>query len=262
MTSSAHINRRWQRQVRQRFDRAAAHYAALAQAQQRSADDLLMVLSQQSLSKPAVLADLGCGTGFMLNALLAQSAQPLAQVLAIDISEAMLSSPDLLQPPLSRICADVLDLPLASASVDVVLSNFALHWSLQPQAVMHELARVLSSQGLAVLAIPVVGSLPGRLVSAQQGEPLQTVARWQMAVEHAGLVIQQQQRLDYVDYFADADAWLMAVRTMGVTARSSGPTGLRGAHYLQALKARLEQERQPEGIPLTYQVWQSVLRAN
>jgi len=262
MTSSAHINLRWQRKVRQRFERAAGQYHDLAQAQHRSADDLLALLSQQLLSDPIRLADIGCGTGYLLQQLVALDRAAIKTHIAIDISPAMLASADLLHQRITRLCADLLALPIRSNSLDVVISNFALHWSLQPQAAMQELARVLQADGLAILAVPVQGSLPGRLVEAQQGEPLQAVARWHAAAELAGFHISHQQQLQYVDFFADADTWLSAVRQMGVTARDQAANHLRGASYLNALKSRLEQERQAQGIPLRYQVWQCVLRAN
>lgn len=262
MTSSAHINLRWQRKVKQRFDRAAGQYHDLAQAQHRSADDLLALLSQQSLSGLTRLADIGCGTGYLLQQLVASNNAEITSHIAIDISPAMLTSAGLLHQCITRLCADALALPIRSNSLDVVISNFALHWSLQPQAAMQELARVLQVDGLAILAVPVQGSLPGRLAEAQQGEPLQAVARWQTAAELAGFSISHQQQLQYVDFFPDADAWLSAVRHMGVTARDQAANHLRGASYLNALKSRLEQERKAQGIPLRYQVWQCVLRAN
>lgn len=262
MTSSAHINLRWQRKVRQRFDRAAGHYHDLAQAQHRSADDLLALLSQQSLSDPTRLADIGCGTGYLLQQLVASNNAAITSHIAIDISLAMLTSAGLLHQCITRLCADALALPIRSNSLDVVISNFALHWSLQPQAVMQELRRVLHSHGLAILAVPVLGSLPGRLAEAQQGEPLQAVVSWQAAAELAGFSMSHQHQLEYVDFFPDVDAWLSAVRHMGVTTRDQAANHLRGTSYLNALKSRLEQERQAQGIPLRYQVWQCVLRAN
>lgn len=262
MTSSAHINLRWQRQVRQRFDRAAGQYHDLAQAQHRSADDLLALLLMQSLLRPTQVADIGCGTGYLLQQLVALNNATITSHIAIDISPGMLASAGLSHERITRLCADALALPIRSNSLQVVMSNFALHWSLQPQAVMQELARVLQAEGFAILAVPVQGSLPGRLAEAQQGEPLQGVARWQAAAELAGFSVSHQQQLQYVDYFPDADTWLSAVRHMGVTAREGAANNLRGASYLSALKSRLEQERQAQGIPLRYQVWQCVLRAN
>jgi len=265
MTSSAYIksvfiNLRWQQQLRQRFDRAAGQYHDLAQAQHRSADDLLALLARQLLPPQSCLADIGCGTGYLLQTLVEQQNPAITSHLAIDISSAMLASAGLQHDNISRLCADALALPIRGNSLQVVMSNFALHWSLQPQAAMEELARVLQPEGLAILAIPVLGSLPGRLAEAQQGEPLQALTSWQAAAGAAGFSIELQQQLQYVDYFPDADAWLMAVRSMGVTARANASNNLRGTSYLRALKARLEQERQAQGIALRYDVWQCLLR--
>ncbi|MFX7709173.1 methyltransferase domain-containing protein, partial [Acinetobacter baumannii] len=60
---------------------------------------------------------------------------------------------------ISRLAADAACLPLATASVDALLSNFALHWCPDPLQLMRELRRVVRADGLAQLAIPVAGSL-------------------------------------------------------------------------------------------------------
>ena len=48
-----------------------------------------------------------------------------------------------------RLAADAARLPLAGASVDALLSNFALHWCPEPLPLMRELRRVVRADGLA-----------------------------------------------------------------------------------------------------------------
>lgn len=253
MTSCVPIEPSWQRQVKRRFDRAALTYGQWALAQQRSARHLACVVGQRAAG--CVMADIGCGQGSLLAAL---TARP-ARLWAVDLSEGMLATmPAAIhqQPGLLRVCADVCQLPFADGSLAGVTSNFALHWAREPARVLASLYRVLAPAGWAVLAIPVRGSLPGRPASAVAGEALQSEPAWRQAAAAAGFRCERWQRLDYADYLPDADAWLQAVRAMGLTARAGAPSGLRGAAYLGQLRASLEAAREAAGIPLRYHVLQ------
>lgn len=121
---------------------------------------------------PASVLDAGCGEGDDL-AYLSQYF-PKAQVLALDGSVAMLTlavqrqresggsverllgkwSANLLGGRRNKnfICADFSRLPLATASVDVVWSNLALHWHPQPDVVFAEWRRVLRADGLLMFS--------------------------------------------------------------------------------------------------------------
>lgn len=243
----------WQRQVKRRFDRAATTYGQWALAQQRSARHLADWVGQRAAG--CVMADIGCGQGSLLAAL---PARP-ACLWAIDLSEGMLASmpADVYrQPGWQRVCADVCQLPFVDGSLQGVTSNFALHWAREPARVMSSLYRVLAPAGWALLAIPVQGSLAGRPEEARAGEALQSEQAWRQAVVAAGFRCERWQCLDYVDYLADADTWLQAVRAMGLTARAGAPAGLRGSAYHARLRTHLEAEREVDGIPLRYRVLQ------
>ncbi len=258
-------DRRWQAVLRRRFDRAADGYQQLARAQQASADDLLQSL--RALTWQGLVLDLGCGTGHLTRALAMQPA--VTGVLALDVSEGMLRVPEWQvaadavtagKAPLQRLCADAAGLPLATASIDVLTSNFALHWCPQPLPLLRELRRVIRADGLARLVIPVAGSLDGRTERAAAGASLRPAADWQRAADTAGWQRADDDVAVYAEYHSDPDAWLQALRAMGVTARRGTGQGLSGKAALAALRDRLEATRTAQGIPLRYQVWRATLR--
>lgn len=261
--------RRWQGVLRRRFDRAANGYQQLALAQQASADELLQSL--QDLSLPGRVLDLGCGSGHLARAL--AMLPGVGEVLALDISEGMLRAPEWRgamdaaagaagagAAPLHRLCADAAELPLATGSMDVLTSNFALHWCSQPLSLLRELHRVSRPDAMARLVIPVTGSLDGRTERAAIGASLRPAADWRLAADAAGWRRVAEDVADYVEYHASADAWLQALRAIGVTARRGTGQGLGGRAALAALRQRLEATRVAQGIPLRYQVWRVTLR--
>lgn len=121
---------------------------------------------------PQSLLDAGCGEGDDLPAL--HQSFPASALLGIDASVEMLASArqraaqsmSAMQrvitglfgragagPGSARlVCADFANLPLPSASVDLVWSNLALHWHPQPDRVFAEWRRVLRVDGLLMFS--------------------------------------------------------------------------------------------------------------
>jgi len=134
--------------VRRSFDRAAPHYdeSAVLQAEVRAA--LLTRLDYVRLD-PAVVLDLGCGTGHATRDLTRRF--PRARVVAFDLSEGMLREARRQRSwrrPFARVCGDVARLPFATASADLVFSNLTLQWCSRLDAVFAECRRVLKPNGL------------------------------------------------------------------------------------------------------------------
>lgn len=120
---------------------------------------------------PVRVLDAGCGEGDDLMAL--SQAFPLAELLGIDASAPMLSmarhrgrqagsrmknflrrwrvAPGSADSP-RLACADFGCLPLATASMDLLWSNLALHWHPQPHEVIREWARVVRVDGLLMFS--------------------------------------------------------------------------------------------------------------
>lgn len=136
------------RAVRRAFNAAAATYASAAGVQSELRSRLLERLDLVKL-QPRVVLDLGAGGGESARAL--QDRYPGAQVVALDLSEAMLAHARRRQRffrRFRRIAADAHRLPLRSASVDLVFSNLMLEWCASPDEVFGEVRRVLRPLGL------------------------------------------------------------------------------------------------------------------
>ncbi len=142
--------------IRQSFERAASSYEKFAVLQREIESRLLERLEFQH-REPAVILDLGCGTGSASRLLSGQFQQ--AKVIALDWSPAMLaqagagegSSPDS-NAGISRLCADMHSLPLAARSVDLVFSNLALPWSYDLPAILGEFRRIMRPDAMLIFS--------------------------------------------------------------------------------------------------------------
>ncbi len=139
------------RRMRESFEHAAGTYDAAAVLQREIADRLLGRLDLVQLRPQAVL-DIGCGTGYDVRKLTKR--YPRAQVLGLDIVEAMVQRARRKSGLWNRVsgrcvfsCGDAERLPLATSSMDMVISNLMLQWC-DPQTMFAEARRVLRSGGL------------------------------------------------------------------------------------------------------------------
>lgn len=256
----------WQQLLRRRFDRAASRYDDLAQLQQQSAQRLLIsALPHLHAASPSLnILDVGCGTGWLIQQLHHQAGLDLATMYALDLSEGMLHSVKS-APHVSvfKVCADAAALPFASSSMDILLSNFALHWCDDPSQALNELHRVCAPGGHAFCVIPVAGSLSARGAASGAGASLLPLADWQRALQVSPWTLRQAEIETYEEFHDSPSAWLSTLRELGVTAQR--PTTVRASvsprQALQQLQQRLEAARESRGIPLRYEVWRIHLQA-
>jgi ubiquinone/menaquinone biosynthesis C-methylase UbiE len=140
--------------VLQAFDHAAQNYDRVSVLQRQSADFFFEWIEHSGDFSPETShrwLDAGCGTGAISKQIAAQG----HSVIALDQSSAMLAhlqNIDKIQP----LQADIHQLPFADGSIDRLVSHFALHW-LGPM-ILSELCRVMKTEGVLWLAIPVQGS--------------------------------------------------------------------------------------------------------
>jgi malonyl-CoA O-methyltransferase len=145
-------------QVRRAFSRAAADYDAAAVLQREVCQRMLQQLDFIKL-KPSHLLDVGSGTGWGTQQL--ASRYPQAKLTSLDIALGMLqharrssrSWKTLFSPSRQTwLCADVEQIPLANASINMVWSNLALQWCNDLPATFVELNRILSVEGLLIFS--------------------------------------------------------------------------------------------------------------
>ena len=125
--------------VRSSFSHASNSYDSAADLQRAIAYELL---KQQPKLNGTVL-DIGCGTGFLTQAL--QQYQP-EHLIALDLALPMLNTAkQKLGHSVTYVCADAEALPFKKHSIDLIISNVALQWC--HGRVFQSLNRVLKPNG-------------------------------------------------------------------------------------------------------------------
>lgn len=139
--------------VRRTFGRAADSYDTHAVLQREVASRLLARLDDTDID-PAVVVDLGCGTGEQ--ARLLSDRYRHAGVLALDAALPMLAIAagrrGRWRKRFHPVAADGHALPLAGGSADLVYSSLMAQWSPDPPGLLAELRRVLRPGGILVLS--------------------------------------------------------------------------------------------------------------
>lgn len=251
--------------VRASFDRASASYEAAAVLQARVADELLSRLEPFSFS-PGIVLDVGAGTGRMTGAL--KKRYRSALVVALDLSPGMLHEAKRHQQlfrRFERVCGDATRLPVADASVDVVVSSLMLQWCDPPDPAFAEIRRVLKPDGLfafSTLGPDTLRELRSAWAEAD-GDPyaynhvnhftdMHDVGD---ALVRAGLSepVLDVDRLQLT--YPDALALMRDLKAIGAHNVTAGrPRGLLGRARLQRMQDAYETFRRDGRLPATYEV--------
>ncbi|MFI3197812.1 MAG: malonyl-ACP O-methyltransferase BioC [Methylococcaceae bacterium] len=137
--------------IKRSFAAASDTYDSVAELQRTVGRELLQAIDTTHLT--GTLLDLGCGTGFLTGELLARSRYE--SMIALDIALPMLQAAQgklVDQPNINYICADAEHLPLGGQRIDAVLSNLALQWCRNLDAVFTDIKRVLKPEGQLVFS--------------------------------------------------------------------------------------------------------------
>ncbi len=142
--------------IRQSFDAAAPHYDDVAVLQREVGQRLVERLEIIKLS-PAVILDVGAGTGYISQAL--KKVYKGARILSLDIAPGMLQVARSKNSWINKwfgddgfICGDAEYLPLADNSVDLIFSNLTLQWCGELDQAFSEFKRVLKPEGLLMFS--------------------------------------------------------------------------------------------------------------
>ncbi len=107
-------------------------------------------ISAAEVDEDSSVADVGCGTGFMIEGLLGR----VRVVYGIEPNEAMIRAASRKfrgRPDVMLLRARAERIPLADGSVDAALSNMALHHVPEPLRAIREMARILRRGGRLVI---------------------------------------------------------------------------------------------------------------
>ncbi|MCC6375133.1 MAG: malonyl-ACP O-methyltransferase BioC [Moraxellaceae bacterium] len=240
--------------VAQRFGSAASHYDAQALAQRQSAQQLI---AEQTLQGRVL--DIGCGTGWLTRHIAEHNL--IDSIVALDIALPMLKAEQLQHPLIVPIQADAAFLPFKENSFDAVVSNFALQWLTSPQNFAQELARVLAQDGQFCLAIPVDGTLQelnqawAKVDSSRHTNQFFASLTWLKVLQSVGLTIKSYHQSAFYQYYDSTKALLKSLKAIGANElQQPRQHGLWGRGQLLVLEQAMECYRQPQGIPLHYEV--------
>lgn len=235
--------------IAQCFSLAASDYQRHDVVQRSTAKHLL-----NSINASGRLLDLGCGPGTDFSAL-----SGVSDVVAVDIAPGMLNQLGITQPEQIPLCADAQALPLKNDSVALVYSNLALQWCEDLQSAVAEIERVLQPNGECHLAIVGHGSLDELKQLGLRVNDFNHLDRINACFD-----AQQWQQLtivcqEFTVYFDELKPLLYSIKGVGASVRAttdnaSQQARLRGRQDWQQLTSRAEAIRQPQGLPLTYQI--------
>lgn len=238
----------WQARVAHAFSRAAPRYDALASAQRQIGQRLWDSLPNSAYK----ILDLGCGTGYWTKQLAER--YPRAQVSGLDLAPGMLAQArQRYGDDIHWQQGDAAALPFGAHAFDLVFSNLAVQWCRDLGAVMHQLYQVLTPGGQAHITTLLPDTLEEIVFAWQRPEALlQTPSRASVewAISESGLTINQQTATFERFYYPDLQAVMASIK--GVGAQLPRPNTCLTRADIAAAKARFEQLRQPEGLPVSY----------
>lgn len=135
--------------IKHAFSNASMTYDSVAQLQREVGRELLTKFLSQKLTGNVI--DIGCGTGFLTQALLPDCDN--VNLIALDLALPMLrATREKLVDSVSYVCADAENLPFAKNSIDTLLSNVALQWCQPIDKALNELRQILKPDGTLIFS--------------------------------------------------------------------------------------------------------------
>jgi trans-aconitate 2-methyltransferase len=224
------------------------------------------LLARVPASAPGLVADLGCGTGDLTLTLAER--WPQARVSGIDSSEAMIAEA-LRRPAPERVRFELADLALwrPCAPLDVLVSNAALHWLPDHDALLSRLAGLLAPGGVLAFQVPANFEEPSHrridevralsrfapaLASVRRGQ-VESLAFYEARLAGLGLSVEAWETA-YLHVLPGEDAvlrWLLGTTLRPVLA-ALGPG--EGEAFLDTLRPLLRQDypASPRGTPFLF----------
>ncbi|MGS2717235.1 malonyl-ACP O-methyltransferase BioC [Eionea flava] len=255
------------------FSRSASQYDSAANIQQQAGRQLLSCVQQyinketDSVISGSVIADVGCGTGFFAQPLVALF-QP-KQYLGIDIAEGMLAvakenNADYFLASSTAAqwcCHDAENLLLANESVDIIFANFSLQWCDDLPSLMRSFYRVMKPGGLVCFTSLGENTLHELRNAWQHVDNITHVnqfmasSRWQQATKQVGFVVKQHYSNDMIEYFDSPTSVMRSLKTIGANIiKGQQQSGLTGKQRFAQLLDAYEKCRATQGVPATYAV--------
>jgi len=249
--------------VRASFNRAANTYDAAAVLQKLVREEMLSRLDLIKIAPQAIL-DAGCGTGRGSFAL--QKRFKNSQLFSLDLAFGMLQKTEAQRPVLQKlfsknnlICADIENLPIADASMDLVWSNLALQWCNDLDKSFAEVVRVLQPNSLFMFSTFGPDTLKELRAASNNGST--HVSRFidmhdiGDALTRAGFNAPVLDVERYTLTYDDVKGVMIDLKAIGAHNATHGRLrGLAGKGFLQNLAQQYEQFRTNGKLPATFEV--------
>ncbi|WP_413483824.1 methyltransferase domain-containing protein [Shewanella baltica] len=217
---------------------------------------------------------------------------PSTTVFAVDIALGMLHKLKQSYPDYHGVCADAECLPFVDGCIDVIYSNLALQWCANFPAAVAEMARVLKPNGECHLSLVAQGSLNQLAELGLRVNDFSTLEALKTAFKLDTWQFLEVQLIPMTVHFDTLKALLYSIKGVGASVQSASATHstssissansisldsltiqsagevagaiaaaelaprLRGRQDWQAMQAKAESLRVPQGLPLTYQIVQ------
>jgi len=228
--------------VAEHFSAACSSYDKYAQVQKQIAEVNLKLLCEVMPGHSKYAVDLGCGTGLHTSSL----AKMADNCLAIDISHDMLKTAHTNNADMATAAnkailyctGDADSLPLQTQSIDVLHSSMALQWCASPSNTIAEIARVLSTNGSAQLAIMLDSSLDelrqawqniglaprvNEFFSQKQWlEATQNLQTYQLSANAVTQINVEHQVRSFTEWHPSSLHMLRALKRIGAATKSNG----------------------------------------
>jgi malonyl-CoA O-methyltransferase len=225
---------------------------------------------------PKHVLDAGCGRGADLASL--QNYYPNTKIIGIDASREILqqalqatASKSLFQKLLKNILnkrpvnsnwinGDFCRVPLLDQSVDLVWSNLALHWHLEPDQVFKEWRRILNVDGLLMFSCFGPDTLKElRYAFGEENQTPHTLSFVDMhdlgdMLVHAGFATPVMDMEMITLTYETVPQLLAEVRSFGGNPLQTRSKSLMGKTAWQRMCNKLEQTRKDGRIPLTFEI--------
>lgn len=237
------------KRVAQYFGRAAAHYTHHDRLQRGIADMLQQTLNPVS-SPAALFLDIGCGPAHHQPTLTRLG----GHYVGIDLAPAMLAQAQQTAcQPVTLIAADMEQLPLATASAEVLFSNLAMQWANHLPHLLNEWYRVLKPGGQIAASTVLAGSLQplGDCFAGVDGQA--HTNQWYDITELTAITAAlpwqvhcAQHRV--VQEFASVEEMLRELKGVGANYTVRSAAGLFSRERFERLKQAIEKHRNSAGM--------------